>query len=60
MVKEVGNNNKRAIFARRLQNARKICGLSQADVVDKMEKLVMELPILYKAVSTTAIERYEK
>lgn len=57
------NKNKeklRAIFARRLQNARKICGLSQADVVAKMEKLVMELPILYKAVSTTAIERYEK
>ena len=59
MEKELDKNNRRAIFARRLQNARKICGLSQAELVAKMEKLFMELPILYKAVSTTAIERYE-
>ena len=54
------NNNRRAIFAQRLQNARKICGLSQAELVAKMEDLAMKLPILFMAVSTTAIERYEK
>lgn len=59
MKQELDKNNRRAIFSRRLQNARKICGLSQAELVDRMEKLYMELPILYKAVSTTAIERYE-
>ena len=53
-------NNRRAIFAQRLQNARKICGLSQAELVAKMEELAMKLPILFMAVSTTAIERYEK
>lgn len=52
-------NERRAIFAKRLQNARKICGLSQAELVRKMEELFMEIPFLYKAVSTTAIERYE-
>lgn len=59
-MEEQKKNELRAIFARRLQNARKICGLSQAELVAKMEELVMKLPILYKAVSTTAIERYEK
>lgn len=54
------DNNRRAIFAQRLQNARKICGLSQAELVAKMEELAMKLPILFMAVSTTAIERYEK
>lgn len=54
------NNNRRAIFAQRLQNARKICGLSQAELVAKMEDLAMKLPILFMAVSTTAIEKYEK
>lgn len=59
-MREVNDNNsRRAIFAQRLQNARKICGLSQAELVAKMEELAMKLPILYKAVSTTAIERYE-
>ena len=53
-------NNRRAIFAQRLQNARKICGLSQAELVAKMEDLAIKLPILFMAVSTTAIERYEK
>ena len=62
MVRELDNNNsnRRIIFAQRLQNARKISGLSQAELVAKMEDLAMKLPILYKAVSTTAIERYEK
>ena len=53
-------NNRRAIFAQRLQNARKICGLSQAELVAKMEDLAIKLPILFMAVSTTAIEKYEK
>lgn len=59
MADSNNGNNRRAIFAQRLQNARKICGLSQAELVAKMEELAMKLPILYKAVSTTAIERYE-
>lgn len=49
----------RQTFARRLQNARKMCGLSQGELVEKMKKLAAQLPMLYKAVSTTAIERYE-
>ena len=60
-MKEIAsNNNRRAIFAQRLQNARKICGLSQAELVAKMEDLAIKLPILFMAVSTTAIEKYEK
>lgn len=58
---EIGDlNSRRVTFSRRLQNARKICGLSQAELVAKMEELEIKLPMLYKAVSTTAIERYEK
>ena len=49
----------RQIFAKRLQNARKMCGLSQGQLVEKMKKLAAQLPMLYKAVSSTAIERYE-
>lgn len=49
----------RQIFAKRLQNARKICGLSQGELVEKMKKLAAQVPMLYKAVSSTAIERYE-
>lgn len=49
----------RQIFSRRLQNARKMSGLSQGELVEKMKKLEAELPMLYKAVSSTAIERYE-
>ena len=60
MEERMDKNKRRVIFARRLQNTRKICGLSQAELVAKMEKQAMELPMLYKAVSTTAIERYEK
>ena len=60
-MKEVTQEiNRRAIFAQRLQNARKICGLSQAELVAKMEDLAIKLPILFMAVSTTAIEKYEK
>lgn len=58
MAKEV-TQEIRETFARRLQNARKMCGLSQADLVAKMKKLAEQLPMLYKAVSSTAIERYE-
>lgn len=58
MANEV-NNELRQIFARRLQNARKMCGLSQAELVEKMKGLAAQLPMLYKAVSSTAIERYE-
>lgn len=49
----------RETFAQRLQNARKICGLSQAELVEKMKKMAEENPF-YKAVSSTAVERYEK
>lgn len=47
------------IFARRLQNARKMCGFSQAELANKMHSLEKEDDILYKGVSSTAIERYE-
>lgn len=60
MIEKNENNNRRAIFALRLQNARKICGLSQAELVARMEELTIKLPMLYMAVSTTAIEKYEK
>lgn len=49
----------RQTFAKRLQNARKMCGLSQAELVKKMKELAAQLPMLFKAVSSTAIERYE-
>lgn len=49
----------RQTFAKRLQNARKMRGISQAQLVERMNKLATELPIMYKAVSSTAIERYE-
>lgn len=52
-------NSLKEIFAKRLQSARKVCGLSQADLVNKMTKLAEEMPLIYKSVSTTAIERYE-
>lgn len=53
-------NEIRQIFAKRLQNARKMCGLSQAELAGRMKKLAEQLPMIYKAVSSTAIERYEK
>lgn len=52
-------NEQRNTFARRLQNLRKICGISQAELVERMKKLEQSCPV-FKAVSSTAIERYEK
>lgn len=46
-------------FARRLANARKMRGLSQGELAEQMKKLAAQLPMIYKAVSSTAIERYE-
>lgn len=46
-------------FARRLANARKMRGLSQGELAEKMKKLANQLPMIYKSVSSTAIERYE-
>lgn len=48
----------RNTFAKRLQNARKMLCMSQAELVTKMEELQAKSS-LYKAVSSTAIERYE-
>jgi len=55
---EIELNVKRRIFARRLQNARKMCCLSQAELVANMKDEEKKDPQM-KAVSTTAIERYE-
>lgn len=49
----------RQVFPQRLQNARKICGISQAELAAKMGKLAKDVPYIYKGVSSTAIERYE-
>lgn len=57
MMKETSVNE---IFSMRLQNARKICGISQAELASRMQVLEAECPLLYKAVSSTAIEKYEK
>lgn len=62
MTKDNKNNTfseVRFIFAKRLQNARKICGISQAELADRMEKLAQDMPYIYKGVSSTAIEKYE-
>lgn len=62
MSKEVKGNiatQTRSIFAKRLQNARKICGFSQAELVAKLDELAKHNPDKYKSVSTTAVERYE-
>lgn len=56
---QVVNKKIRDVFAKRLQNARKMSGMSQGELVEKMKKLAMQLPMIYKAVSSTAIERYE-
>lgn len=53
-------SNIRKVFALRLYNARKMLGMSQGQLVGKMKRLASELPDIYKAVSSTAIERYEK
>ena len=59
MVKVTLNELKQT-FARRLKAARLMCGLSQAELVAKMKELAEDFPALYKSVSSTAIERYEK
>lgn len=51
-------NEQRNTFARRLQNLRKIRGISQAELVEEMKQLEQSNPE-FKAVSSTAIERYE-
>ena len=48
------------VFAIRLQNARKVNGISQAELASKMSELQSVCPVMYKAVSSTAIEKYEK
>lgn len=47
-------------FPQRLQNARKICGFSQAELAAQMTELAKDMPNIYKGVSSTAIEKYEK
>lgn len=58
-MKKIYSNELKQTFAKRLQNARRICGLSQSELVDKMKQLANMCPYIYKAVSSTAIERYE-
>lgn len=53
------NHNFKETFAKRLQIARKMRGLSQAELVARMAELAKNNPLLYKKVSTTAVERYE-
>ena len=57
------NNEKlqkmKEVFAQRLQNIRKICGMSQSELAGKMKELAEDSTI-FKAVSSTAIEKYEK
>ena len=43
----------------RLQNARKVSGMSQAELASKMSELQSVCPAMYKGVSSTAIEKYE-
>lgn len=59
MTKENKSTEVRSIFSKRLQNARKICGISQAELASRMEKLAQDMPYIYKGVSSTAIEKYE-
>lgn len=47
-------------FPIRLQNARKIRGISQSELASKMSELESSWPLMYKGVSSTAIEKYEK
>lgn len=58
--KNMSELNFNEIFARRLQNARKMCGFSQAELASRMRVLETKCPVLYKSVSSTAIEKYEK
>lgn len=52
-------NGEKRVFAIRLQNARKVSGMSQAELALKMSELQSVCPAMYKGVSSTAIEKYE-
>ena len=52
-------NGEKRVFAIRLQNARKVSGMSQAELASKMSELQSVCPAMYKGVSSTAIEKYE-
>lgn len=52
-------NKQKAVFPIRLQNARKVSGMSQAELASRMSELESECSLMYKAVSSTAIEKYE-
>ena len=58
MERETNYEQKKEIFSKRLQNARKICVMSQAELAEKTKNMEQEYPN-YKSVSSTAIERYE-
>ena len=53
-------SKEKEVFAIRLQNARKVSGMSQAELASKMPELITVCPAMYKGVSSTAIEKYEK
>ena len=53
-------SKEKEVFAIRLQNARKVIGMSQAELASKMSELQSVCPAMYKGVSSTAIEKYEK
>ncbi len=52
-------SKEKEVFAIRLQNARKVSGMSQAELASKMSELQSVCPMMYKGVSSTAIEKYE-
>lgn len=52
-------SKEKEVFAIRLQNARKVSGMSQAELASKMSELQSVCPAMYKGVSSTAIEKYE-
>lgn len=58
MDRELSYEQKKEIFSKRLQNARKICVMSQAGLAEKTKEMA-EKDSHYKSVSSTAIERYE-
>ena len=52
-------SKEKEVFAIRLQNARKVSGMSQAELASKMSELQSVCTAMYKGVSSTAIEKYE-
>lgn len=58
MDRELSYEQKKEIFSKRLQNARKICVMSQAGLAERTKEME-EKDLHYKSVSSTAIERYE-